>query len=166
MPQRAPLHGRLTPRENLRLFARLEGLAEAEAEAERLLRAVDLLEAPTAPQRPSRSETPSASTWPSACWARPRWSSSTSPRPRSTRASAARSGACWRTSPRGGAVVFATQNVEEAHLHATRVVVLIEGAVVFDGPQAAFWERAGLEPGAGAFEAAFVAFLERTEARA
>ena len=67
---------------------------------------------------------------------------------------------------RGGAVVFATQNVEEAHLHATRVVVLIEGAVVFDGPQAAFWERAGLEPGAGAFEAAFVAFLERAEARA
>jgi ABC-type multidrug transport system ATPase subunit len=34
---------------------------------------------------------------------------------------------------RGGAVVFATQNLEEVEHFATRVVVLLDGALVFDG---------------------------------
>jgi len=34
---------------------------------------------------------------------------------------------------RDGAVVFATQNLEELEQFATRVVVLLDGAVVFEG---------------------------------
>jgi ABC-2 type transport system ATP-binding protein len=62
---------------------------------------------------------------------------------------------------RGGAVVFATQNVEEAHTQADRLVVLQEGRLVFAGAQQEFWARAGVEDGsAGAFERAFVRFLD------
>ena len=35
---------------------------------------------------------------------------------------------------RGGAVVFATQNLEELDLYATRVAVLQRGVVTFTGP--------------------------------
>jgi ABC-2 type transport system ATP-binding protein len=63
---------------------------------------------------------------------------------------------------RGGAVVFATQNVEEAHTQAERLVVLHEGRLVFSGRQEQFWEEAGIEnSSAGAFERAFVRFLDR-----
>jgi ABC-type multidrug transport system ATPase subunit len=34
---------------------------------------------------------------------------------------------------RDGAVVFATQNLEEVERFATRVIVLLDGAVVFEG---------------------------------
>ena len=44
----------------------------------------------------------------------------------------------WQTAvqhtQRGGAVVFATQNHEELEGHADRVLVLLEGLLVFDGP--------------------------------
>jgi len=38
----------------------------------------------------------------------------------------------------GGAVCFATQNVEEIDEHADRVVVMQDGHVVFAGPASAF----------------------------
>ena len=62
---------------------------------------------------------------------------------------------------RGGAVVFATQNVEEAHTQADRLVVLQEGRLVFSGSQEQFWQQAGVENSStGAFERAFVRFLD------
>ncbi len=49
--------------------------------------------------------------------------------------------------------MFATQNVEEAHTQADRLVVLQEGRLVFAGAQQEFWQRAGVEgSSAGAFE--------------
>ena len=48
-----------------------------------------------------------------------------------------------RVSERGGAVAFATQNVEEARLAADRVLVLVEGRAAYAGPQEAFWQEAG-----------------------
>ncbi len=71
-----------------------------------------------------------------------------------------------RVSERGGAVAFATQNVEEARLAADDVLVLVEGRCVYAGPQAAFWREAGALDEAGGHERAFVAFVERTGAAA
>ena len=48
-----------------------------------------------------------------------------------------------RVGERGGAVAFATQNVEEARLAADSVLVLVDGRCVFAGPQEAFWREAG-----------------------
>ncbi len=46
-----------------------------------------------------------------------------------------------RVSERGGAVAFATQNVEEARLAADRVLVLVDGRAAYAGPQAGVLER-------------------------
>jgi ABC-2 type transport system ATP-binding protein len=43
-----------------------------------------------------------------------------------------------RVRERQGAVVFATQNLEEVEHVATRVVVLLDGALVFDGSHEEF----------------------------
>ena len=66
-----------------------------------------------------------------------------------------------RVSERGGAVAFATQNVEEARLAADSVLVLVEGRTAYSGPQDAFWREAGAVDSAGGHEHAFVAFVER-----
>ncbi|MGA2924542.1 MAG: ABC transporter ATP-binding protein [Solirubrobacteraceae bacterium] len=51
-------------------------------------------------------------------------------------------------------VVFSTHNVAEAERYADRVLVLADGELLFDGSPSALAQTA-----AGAFEAAFVAFL-------
>jgi ABC-type multidrug transport system ATPase subunit len=66
-----------------------------------------------------------------------------------------------RVSERGGAVAFATQNVEEARLAADLVLVLVDGRAAYAGPQEAFWSEAGAVDEAGGHERAFVAFVER-----
>jgi ABC-2 type transport system ATP-binding protein len=158
VPQRPALYRKLTPRENLRLFAELERLANPHEEAEsadrpaqelsvgnvqRLNVAIGLVADPAV----VFLDEPTAS-----LDARQR----------------ARLWALLRdVTRRGGAVVFATQNVEEAHTQAERLVVLHEGRLVFAGRQEQFWQEAGIEgSSAGAFERAFVRFLDRqAEAR-
>ncbi len=132
-PQRPGHYGRLSARENLELFARLEGEADPEAAARRLLEDFDL--APTTAPSANLSvgnrqrlnlalaligspdvlllDEPTASLDPEQrrrLWART---------------------ATLRE--RGGAVVFATQNLDEVERNAERVVALRAGAVVFDG---------------------------------
>jgi ABC-2 type transport system ATP-binding protein len=137
-PQRPAHYGRLTPRENLELFARLEGERDAAAAAARLLAAFGLPDG----GRPSGNlsvgnrqrlnlaiaflgdprvlllDEPTASLDP--------------PQRRQL----------WERveglSEAGGAVVFATQNVDEVADRADRVVKLHDGRMVFDGlPEAA-----------------------------
>jgi ABC-type multidrug transport system ATPase subunit len=135
-PQRPAFYGRLTPRENLELFARLEGEPDPAGAAARLLAAFDLPDA----GRPSGNlsvgnrqrlnlavallggprvlllDEPTASLDPAQ---RERlWE----------RIEAVREA--------GGAVVFATQNVEEVPGHADRVVKLADGRLVYDGEPA------------------------------
>ena len=133
-PQRPAHYGRLSPRENLELFAELEGEAEPAAAATRALGQFELPDAPRPSARLSVGnrqrlnlaisllgspdvlllDEPTASLDP--------------PQRRKL----------WQTAvqhtQRGGAVVFATQNHEELEGHADRVLVLLEGVLAFDGP--------------------------------
>ncbi len=133
VPQRPAYYDRLTARENLELFARLEGEADPAAAAERLLMQFDL-----PGDRPSSTlsvgnrqrlnvavgmlgtprvlllDEPTASLDPGQ--RRRLWDTV----------------AVVRND--GGAVVFATQNLEELDLYATRVAVLQRGALRFAGP--------------------------------
>jgi ABC-2 type transport system ATP-binding protein len=133
VPQRPAQYARLTPRENLELFARLGGERDARAAAGRLLAAFDLPD----DRRPSGDlsvgsrqrlnvavgllgepdvlllDEPTASLDPGQrrrLWVTAR-----------------------ELSGAGGALVFSTQNLEELD-HADRVLVLRDGAVAFAGP--------------------------------
>ena len=136
MPQRPAHYGRLSPRQNLELFARLEGAGDAAALLERLELPADdrpsstlsvgnrqrldlaisllpdphvlLLDEPTAALDPRQR--------------RRLWET----------ARGVRDG--------GGAVVFVTQNHEDLERVADRVVALSDGAVVYDGPVAGYRE--------------------------
>jgi ABC-2 type transport system ATP-binding protein len=61
---------------------------------------------------------------------------------------------------RGRTVVFSTHNVSEAQRHATRVLVLAEGRLLFDGPPRELLSVQGQTDG-GDLERALVGFLER-----
>jgi ABC-2 type transport system ATP-binding protein len=133
-PQRPAQYGRLSARENLELFARLEGESDPRAAAERLLDAFDLPgeAAPSGDfsvgnrQRLNLAisllgspdvlllDEPTAALDPEQrhrLWAR---------------AAALREA--------GGAIIFATQNVEEVERMADRVAALRDGRLVFAGP--------------------------------
>ena len=138
VPQRPAHYGRLSARENLELFARLEGEGDPDGEADRMLAAFDLPRDGRASgtlsvgnrHRLNRAipllggpdvlllDEPTAALDPGQ--RRRLWE----------RVSALREA--------GGAVVFATQNVEELEHHADRVAVLQAGVLTFDGPLAAY----------------------------
>lgn len=133
-PQRPAHYGRLSPRENLELFAELEHEKDPRAAAARLLGEFELPDAPRPSARLSVGnrqrlnlaisllgspdvlllDEPTASLDPPQ--RRKLWQSAV------------------RHTERGGAVVFATQNHEELEGHADRVLVLLEGVLAFDGP--------------------------------
>jgi ABC-2 type transport system ATP-binding protein len=55
-------------------------------------------------------------------------------------------------------VLFSTHNVSEAQRYASRVLVLADGQLLFDGSDAGLLKRGG-EPAAGDLERALVRFL-------
>jgi ABC-2 type transport system ATP-binding protein len=134
MPQRPAHYGRLSARQNLELFARLEGVGEPDAllarlelpddgrpaaalsvgNRQRLDLAISLLGDPQV----LLLDEPTAAL--DARQRRRLWET----------AAAVRAG--------GGAVILVTQNVEDLERVADRVIVLLEGRVVFDGPVAEY----------------------------
>ena len=133
-PQRPAHYGRLSPRENLELFADLERERDPGAAASRLLEQFELPDEPRPSARLSVGnrqrlnlaisllgepdvlllDEPTASLDPPQ--RRKLWQSAVVHK------------------ERGGAVMFATQNHEELEGHADRVLVLLEGVLAFDGP--------------------------------
>jgi ABC-2 type transport system ATP-binding protein len=133
-PQRPAQYGRLSARENLELFARLEGEPEPEAAAAALLRDFDL------PGKASPSSNLSVGNRQRlnlaiAFLGGPRVllldepTAALDPEQRRRlwdRVTALREA--------GGGIIFATQNLDEIERHADRVAALRDGRLVFDGP--------------------------------
>jgi len=132
-PQRPAQYGRLSPRENLEFFARLEGVPRPERATERLLSDFEL------PQEDRPSDQLSVGNRQRlnvaiALLGEPRVllldepAASLDPRQRRL---------LWQRAERlrddGGGVVFATQTLDEVERFSDRVACLLDGAVVFDG---------------------------------
>ena len=133
-PQRPAQYGRLSARENLELFARLEGEPEPEEAAAGLLRDFDL------PGKASPSSNLSVGNRQRlnlaiAFLGDPRVLLLDEPTAALDQEQRRR---LWDrvTALRdaGGAFVFATQNLDEIERHADRVAALRDGRLVFDGP--------------------------------
>jgi ABC-2 type transport system ATP-binding protein len=159
VPQQPALYSKLSVAENLRLFARLEKLADPEAAVARMLAqtglvdradeevgrlsggnqqrvniAIGLLSEPAA----LLLDEPSAAL---------------DPRQRER---------LWEfigsLAERGTTVFFSTHNVGEAERYAERVLVLVDGELLFTGTPGELERAVGGDPGAD-FETAFVRFL-------
>jgi ABC-2 type transport system ATP-binding protein len=158
VPQQPAVYGKLTVAENLRLFARLERVADPDATVARMLeqtglsdRAGDELGTLSGGNRQRVNIAAGLLADPDVLLL-DEPSSSLDPRQRER---------LWEfvgALARGGtAVVFTTHNVAEAERFADRVLVLADGELLFEGTPAALHEAVGTEQ--YDFEAAFVAFL-------
>jgi ABC-2 type transport system ATP-binding protein len=133
VPQRPAHYARLSPRENLELFARLEGATDPAGTTDRFMGLLELPDdgRPTANLSVGNQQRLNLGI---ALLGKPEVlildepTASLDPRQRRR---------LWdlaaQVRERQGAVVFATQNLEEVEHFATRVVVLLDGALVFDG---------------------------------
>ncbi len=159
VPQQPALYSKLSVAENLRLFARLEGLAAPEAAVEAMLAQTGLADrAGDQVGRLSGGNRQRVNIAIGLLSAPPvllldEPSSSLDPRQRER---------LWEfvsgLADRGTAVVYSTHHVGEAERYADRVLVLAGGELLFTGTPAELHIAAG---GAGDFEAAFVAYLHR-----
>ena len=153
VPQQTALYGKLTVGENLRLFARLERCADVDATVEQMLeqtglreRAGDLVQTLSGGNRQRVNIAIGLLSRP-AVLLLDEPSAALDPRQRER---------LWRfisaLAAQGTTVVFSTHNISEAERNASRVLVLADGEVLFEG-------RAD-ELALGAdFETAFVEFL-------
>ncbi len=160
VPQQAAVYGKLSVRENLRLFARLEKVADPEAAVGAMLaqtgladRADDELGTLSGGNRQRVNIAVGLLADPPVLLL-DEPSSSLDPRQRER---------LWdfvaaRARAHGTAVIFTTHNVTEAERWADRVLVLADGEVLFAGTPAAL--RAAERDGVHDFEGAFVRFLE------
>ena len=159
VPQQAAVYGKLSVRENLKLFARLEKVPDADAVVARMLeqtgltdRADDELGTLSGGNRQRVNIAVGLlSDPPVLLLDEP--SSSLDPRQRER---------LWefvdaRAHANGTAVIFTTHNVAEAERWADRVLVLADGEVVFAGTPAEL--RAAEHNDSDDFEGAFVRFL-------
>ena len=141
MPQRPALYGRLTPRENLELFARLAGLADVAAAVDRALSEVGL---DVEERRAAELSVGNQQRLNLAIGLLGEPSVLLLDEPTAS-LDARRRGALWalvaRARDAGDAVLFATHNLDEARRVADRLLVLEEGRLVYQGPPGAYREE-------------------------
>jgi ABC-2 type transport system ATP-binding protein len=151
-PQQAAVYGRLTVRENLRLFARLERVADAEASVARMLEQTGL-----APRADDRVERLSGGNRQRvnvalALLADPRVLALDEPTSALDPGQRAR---LWdfvgSLAARGKSVLFSTHHLGEVRRYATRAIVLADGEVLFDGAVGELLGRGDAEDPEGSF---------------
>ena len=159
VPQRPALYSRLTPRENLRLFASLEGSTDPDALAEELLARADLA---TVADRPAgRLSTGTIQRLNLAIALAGQPSLLLLDEPTATLSPDQRHRLWgWLDALRaeGMALLFATQSVDEAMRRGDRMLVLTGGQLLFSGTSDEMVSAHGIGPRADA-EAAELAFL-------
>lgn len=161
VPQQPAVYSKLSVSENLRLFARLEGVADVEGLVTKMLDQIGLCErAHERLQRLSGGNRQRVNVA-VGLLADPPVVALDEP---STALDPTQRARLWEfigeIAARGRAVLFSTHIVNEVALYATRVLVLDEGRQLFFGAPA---ELTAAHPGAGDFESALVAFLARRE---
>ncbi len=158
-PQQAAVYGRLTVRENLRLFARLERVSDADAAVARMLEQTGL-----APRAEDRVEDLSGGNRQRvnvalALLADPLVLALDEPTSALDPAQRAR---LWdfvgSLAARGKSVLFSTHHLGEVRRYATRAIVLVEGEMLFDGAPG---ELLGAVDGEDDAEGAFLGFLQQ-----
>jgi ABC-2 type transport system ATP-binding protein len=161
VPQQPAVYSKLSVAENLRLFARLEGVADTEAAVARMLEQTGLGE--RAEERIDRLSGGNRQRVNVALGLLADPPAILLDEP-STALDPAQRERLWllvgELAAQGTAVVFSTHIVAEAERYAARVLVLDQGRLLFDGPPA---ELARAWGGGGDFERAFVAFLGARE---
>jgi ABC-2 type transport system ATP-binding protein len=160
VPQQAALYGKLTVRENLALFARLEGTSDTDATVERMLDLTDLRERADDQVGTLSGGNRQRVNIAIGLLAEPEVllldepSAALDPRQRER---------LWdfilRLAAEGTSVIYATHNIQEADRHADQLIVLADGERLFDG------SPRELETAVGTsgldFESAFVQFLHQ-----
>jgi ABC-2 type transport system ATP-binding protein len=164
VPQQPAVYSKLSVVENLRLFARMEKVADTEAAVARMLEQTGLIE--RAEERIDRLSGGNQQRVNVALGllADPPVILLDEP---STALDPAQRERLWllvgELAARGTGVVFSTHIVAEAERYAARVLVLDQGRLLFDGPPAELAREGGGED--GDFERAFVAFLGKRGAQ-
>jgi len=160
VPQQTAIYSKLTVAQNLRLFARLEGVQEIDAVVERMLeqtalkeRADDELSSLSGGNRQRVNIAVGLLADPPVLLL-DEPSGALDPRQRQRLWSFITS-----LTDRGTSVVFATHDISEAERHAHRVLVLADGDLLFNGSPAELHRVSGAAPNED-MEQAFVAFLE------
>jgi ABC-2 type transport system ATP-binding protein len=158
-PQQAALYSKLTVRENLQLFARLEGVADARRAVARMLEQTGLQErADERVQRLSGGNRQRVNVA-LGLLADPRLLVLDEPSSALDPGQRARLwGFVAALSARGTSVLFSTHHLGEVRRYAARAIVLADGELLFDGPPGGLAQAAG--GGADDMEAAFLRLLE------
>jgi ABC-2 type transport system ATP-binding protein len=164
VPQQPAVYSKLSVLENLRLFARLEKVADIEAAVARMLEQTGLID--RAEERIDRLSGGNRQRVNVAIGllADPPVILLDEP---STALDPAQRERLWllvsELAARGTGIVFSTHIVAEAERYAARVLVLDQGRLLFDGSPAELARDGG--GGDGDFERAFVAFLDKQGAQ-
>ena len=162
VPQQAAVYGKLTVKENLELFARLERVADPPAAVQRMLdltglrdRAADQVVKLSGGNRQRVNIAVGLLGEPEVLLL-DEPSASLDPRQRAR---------LWEfilaLAGEGTTVLYSTHDVQEAERHANQVVVLADGELLFAGSPRALEETVGEASAARDFESAFVAFLHQ-----
>jgi len=159
VPQQVAVYSKLTVAQNLRLFARLERVADPAATLERMLEQTDLKDRADdelgrlSGGNRQRVNIAVGLLADPAVLLLDEPSAALDPRQRQRLW-----GFITKLTEAGTSVVFATHDIAEAERHAHRMLVLADGELLFDGTPAAL-KRAANALETGDLEQAFVAFL-------